>query len=75
MKLATFNINNINRRLTNLVNWLREATPEKLVWVSKEPLWCEQTAMMGFQGTPLGYSMRSGPYIRRPISRWGYLNG
>jgi exodeoxyribonuclease III len=25
MKIASFNINNINRRLTNLVNWLREA--------------------------------------------------
>jgi exodeoxyribonuclease III len=28
MKIASFNINNINRRLTNLVNWLREAEPD-----------------------------------------------
>ena len=27
MKIASFNINNINRRLTNLLNWLREAAP------------------------------------------------
>ena len=25
MKIASFNINNVNRRLTNLLNWLREA--------------------------------------------------
>jgi exodeoxyribonuclease III len=28
MKIASFNINNINRRLANLLNWLREAEPE-----------------------------------------------
>jgi exodeoxyribonuclease-3 len=28
MKLATFNINDINRRLTNLLNWLRQAEPD-----------------------------------------------
>jgi hypothetical protein len=28
MKIASFNINNINRRLTNLFNWLREAEPD-----------------------------------------------
>jgi exodeoxyribonuclease III len=28
MKIASFNINNINRRLTNLLNWLREAQPD-----------------------------------------------
>jgi exodeoxyribonuclease III len=28
MKIASFNINNINRRLTNLLNWLREAGPD-----------------------------------------------
>ncbi len=25
MKLATFNINNVNRRLANLLRWLKEA--------------------------------------------------
>jgi exodeoxyribonuclease-3 len=28
MKIASFNINNINRRLTNLLDWLREAEPD-----------------------------------------------
>lgn len=28
MKIATFNINNINKRLSNLLAWLRAATPE-----------------------------------------------
>src|SRR4029077_10350597 len=28
MKITSFNINNINRRLTNLLNWLREAEPD-----------------------------------------------
>ena len=27
MKIATFNINNINRRLPNLLQWLKEAKP------------------------------------------------
>jgi exonuclease III len=28
MKIASFNINNINRRLTNLLDWLRGAEPD-----------------------------------------------
>jgi len=28
MKIATFNINGINRRLANLVKWLAEAQPD-----------------------------------------------
>jgi exodeoxyribonuclease III len=28
MKIASFNINDINRRLTNLLNWFREAEPD-----------------------------------------------
>jgi exodeoxyribonuclease III len=28
MKIASFNINNVNRRLTNLLHWLREAEPD-----------------------------------------------
>jgi len=28
MKIATFNINNINRRLPNLLAWLRTAEPD-----------------------------------------------
>jgi len=28
MKIATFNINNINRRLPNLLVWLKQASPD-----------------------------------------------
>jgi exodeoxyribonuclease III len=28
MKIATFNINNINRRLPNLLRWLQQAKPD-----------------------------------------------
>ncbi len=28
MKIATFNINNVNRRLPNLLAWLRTAKPD-----------------------------------------------
>jgi exodeoxyribonuclease III len=28
MKIATFNINNVSKRLANLVDWLREARPD-----------------------------------------------
>jgi hypothetical protein len=28
MKIATFNINNVNRRLPNLLQWLEEAWPD-----------------------------------------------
>jgi exodeoxyribonuclease-3 len=28
MKIATFNVNNVNRRLANLLDWLREAEPD-----------------------------------------------
>jgi exodeoxyribonuclease III len=28
MKIATFNVNNVNKRLANLVGWLRHAQPD-----------------------------------------------
>ena len=28
MKIATFNINNVNKRLPNLLEWLRKAKPD-----------------------------------------------
>ena len=28
MKIATFNINNVNRRLPNLLRWLKSAKPD-----------------------------------------------
>jgi len=30
MKIATFNVNNINKRLVNLVDWLRTSRPDVL---------------------------------------------
>jgi exodeoxyribonuclease-3 len=30
LKIATFNINNVNKRLTNLLDWLRAAAPDVL---------------------------------------------
>jgi hypothetical protein len=31
MKIATFNVNNINRRLPNLLRWLKDARPDVVV--------------------------------------------
>jgi exodeoxyribonuclease III len=28
MKIATFNVNNVNKRLANLIDWLRQERPE-----------------------------------------------
>ena len=28
MKIATFNINNVNKRLANLLDWLRKSRPD-----------------------------------------------
>ncbi len=41
MKVATFNINNVNKRLTNLLSWLAEAQPDV---VSLQELKVEQQA-------------------------------
>jgi exodeoxyribonuclease-3 len=41
MKIATFNINNINRRLPNLLGWLQDAAPDV---VCLQELKCEQAA-------------------------------
>ena len=31
MKIATYNINNVNRRLPNLLAWLKQAKPDSLI--------------------------------------------
>lgn len=41
MKIATLNINNVNKRLANLLNWLERAEPDILCL---QELKCEQTA-------------------------------
>ena len=37
MKIASFNINNINRRLPNLLSWLREAEPTSCAFKNSKP--------------------------------------
>ena len=44
MKIATFNINNVNERLDNLMGWLAKAEPDV---VSLQELKAEQRATKG----------------------------
>jgi exodeoxyribonuclease III len=37
MKIASFNINSINRRLTNLLDWLRESAPTSCAFRNLKP--------------------------------------
>jgi exodeoxyribonuclease-3 len=53
MKIATFNINNINRRLPNLLNWLKAAKPDV---VCLQELKCEQAAFPAKALVKAGYS-------------------
>jgi exodeoxyribonuclease III len=53
MKIATFNINNINRRLPNLLNWLKAAKPDV---VCLQELKCEQAAFPAEALVKAGYS-------------------
>ena len=41
MKIATFNINNVNKRLANLIDWLAQSSPDV---VCLQELKCEQGA-------------------------------
>ncbi len=52
MKLATFNINNINKRLDNLLTWLSKAEPDV---VSLQELKAEQTGFPANALRDLGY--------------------
>jgi exodeoxyribonuclease-3 len=53
MKIATFNINNINRRLPSLLNWLKTAKPNV---VCLQELKCEQAAFPAKAIEKAGYS-------------------
>ena len=44
MKIATFNINNVNRRLPNLLHWLKTAKPDI---VCLQELKCTDAAVSG----------------------------
>ena len=52
MKVATFNINNINKRLGNLLDWLAKAEPDV---VSLQELKAEQSAFPAAALRALGY--------------------
>jgi len=52
MKIATFNINNINRRFDNLANWLKTAEPDV---VCLQELKCEQDQFPAERLRDLGY--------------------
>ena len=52
MKIATFNINNINKRLNNLLSWLAKAEPDV---VSLQELKAEQRAFPADSLRTLGY--------------------
>ena len=52
MKIATFNINNINKRLNNLLSWLAKAEPDV---VSLQELKAEQEAFPVNALRTLGY--------------------
>jgi exodeoxyribonuclease-3 len=41
MKIATFNINNVNKRLVNLVDWLRQARPDVICLQELKATECE----------------------------------
>jgi hypothetical protein len=38
MKIATFNINDVNKRLANLIGWLRAEKPDVSAWCLLAPL-------------------------------------
>jgi len=52
MKIATFNINNVNRRLPNLLAWLKSAKPDV---VCLQELKCEQSAFPAEALAKAGY--------------------
>ncbi len=43
MKIATFNINNVNKRLANLTAWLRTAGPDVVCLQELNPTCAEST--------------------------------
>ena len=73
MKIATFNINNINKRLQNLVAWLAKAQPDV---VSLQELKAEQRAFpasalrdLGYRGVWLGELMKALPLDMNAVLR------
>jgi exodeoxyribonuclease-3 len=83
MKIASFNINNINRRLSNLLGWLREAEPdivclqELKVADSEFPTEAIRRLAIMRHGAArgAGTAWRSLRDRRLPINRWRTLYG
>jgi hypothetical protein len=68
MKIASFNINNINRCLTNLLDWLREAEPD---WAAYAPgLKTHEDATESGAGCSPPSSAPRAPKIRRSERAW-----
>src|SRR6202789_1078560 len=71
MKIASFNINNINRRLTNLLNWLREAEPDIVclqeLKAADSEFPAEAIRQAGYQGVWRGERSLNGVAI---LARW-----
>ena len=61
VKIATFNINNVNRRLPNLLNWLAAAKPDAV---------CLQELKAEDQAVPIG-----GASAKRATERYGRASG
>jgi hypothetical protein len=83
MKIASFNINDINRRLTNLLSWLREAEPDTVclqeLKATDTEFPAEAIRQAGYHAVWRGekrsqYQTRSGPLNRTPrMGSWAAI--
>ena len=71
MKIASFNINNVKRRLTNLIDWLREAEPDVVclqeIKVTDAEFPTEAVRGAGYEAVWRGQKSWNGVAI---LSRW-----
>jgi len=76
MKIATFNINNVNKRLDNLLAWLRRSRPDVACLQELKatdpafPVTSIEKAGYGavWRGENRGTALRSSPAVRIPSS-------
>jgi exodeoxyribonuclease III len=71
MKIASFNINNIKRRLANLLHWLREAEPDIVrlqeLKATDSEFPADQIRQAGYHAVWRGEKRRNGVAI---LARW-----
>jgi|ERR1700722_10455993 exodeoxyribonuclease-3 len=71
MKIASFNINNINRRLANLLSWLRQAEPDiaclQELKAADTEFPADAIRQAGYQAVWRGEKRRNGVAI---LARW-----